>query len=209
MKVLMVENNSESAHRIAELLKSSGHSVHSCHDASAIEGLDACVALQHQQCPMNLVPMDLLLDVRSPDGTHSGIEALLMEEGVLCAARRKIPVVIAGEINDQPFKRWATIEHPGLPSVAVLEDVASAPLPDHSAVATAALRSTLRAHGIIVDKAEAEVCRRDGGLLLHIDVSPSIDTSAAQAVAIKVGQAVRHIDPWAPSLDITLTNSSS
>ncbi|MGK2958157.1 MAG: hypothetical protein ACSLFB_07115 [Acidimicrobiales bacterium] len=209
MKVLMVENNSESAHSVAELLKSSGHSVYSCHDASAIGGLGACVALQYQQCPMNLAPMDLFLDVRSPDGTHSGIEALLMEEGVLCAARRKIPVVIAGEIDNQPFKRWAAIEHPGLPSVAALEDVASAPLPDHSAVATAALRSILRAHGITVDKAEAEVRRRDGGILLHIDFSPSTDASAAQAVAIKVGQAVRQIDPWAPSLDITLSSSSS
>ncbi len=209
MKVLMVENSSESAQRIAEQLKSVGHSVYSCHDASEIEGLGACVALQHQQCPMDLAPMDLFLDVRSPDGTHSGIEALLMEEGVLCAARRKIPVVIAGEMNNHPFKRWAAIEHHGLPNVAVLEDVASAPLPDHSAVAAAALRATLRAHGITVDKAEAEVRRRDGGLLLHVDFSPSTDASSAQAVAIKVGQAVRQIDPWAPSLDITLSSSSS
>jgi len=209
MKVLMVEHDTEPAHRMAEQLVATGHSVHSCHDGGV--GIDAgtCVALQGRPCPLSLTPMDLFLDVMAPTQDGFGVDLLMREEGVLCSKRRRIPIVIAGTAEGHPFRRFATMERSDLPSVADLEAVASAPLPDHSAVALTALRGALRAHGIEVGRAEAEVRRREGGLLLHIDVGDLANPAAAQAIAIKVGQAVRQLDPWAPSLDITLAKTAS
>lgn len=210
----MVEQDTEPASRLAQRLVEAGHSVHVCHDEGVCADSGVCVAVQGHPCPLTLAPMDLFLDVVSPvPGTpgvdRSGVEVLLKEEGILCAKRHMIPIVLVGATEAHPFGRFATTQRPDLPRVGDLEAVASSPLPDHSTVAIAALRSALRGRGIGAERAEAEVRRRNGGLVLHIDVGAPAAHDTAQAIAIRVGQAVRAMDPWASSLDIILAGSAS
>ncbi len=205
----MVEQDTEAACLLAQGLLRAGHSVHVCHDESFGGSSGACVAVEGHRCPLTLAPMDLFLDVLPPASDQSGVEVLLREEGILCAKRHMIPVVLVGAADAHPFMRFATMALSNIPGVADLEAVASAPLPDHSTVATAALRNALRAHGKGSQHATAEVRRRNGGLILHIEVGAPAEHDAMRTIAIKVGQAVRSMDPWATSLDIIIPGSAS
>ena len=105
----------------------------------------------------------------------------VMDDGIQCAVRRKIPLA-------------AGVDGVG-PALA-------APLLDHSAAATDALRLSLRVSGAHADEASATVRRRRGGLQVRATVTPDPGRTAAQSAAVRMAGAVRAVDPWARSIDV-------
>ena len=122
MRVMMPETSSMGAAVAARVLREAGHDVYTCHESDD-RGF-ACGALRGRPCPLEEVPIDVAVDVR-PYGLPM---PRLNEEGVRCAARRHIPLVVAGAVEHNPFRDWTTAEQAGVEVVAAAEAAAATPL---------------------------------------------------------------------------------
>ena len=107
----------------------------------------------------------------------------VMDDGIQCSVRRKIPLA------------------DGVDGVG---PALAAPLLDHSAAATDALWASLRVAGVRADAASATVRRRNGGLVVRATVTPEPGRAAAQAASVRMAAAVREVDPWARSIDVSV-----
>ena len=211
MHVLMPEAHSPGAQAAAEGLRAAGHTVSVCHPSGHTGPW--CAALVHGRCPLETTPVDAAVVVRPAE--VAGF--LPFEAGVVCAVRRLVPLVVAGEIDpfsatdsgtDHPYRTWAAAEQYGTDVTETVEAVVHAPLPRHSAVASAAVRDTLRTHGFDPGGSSAEVCRREGGLLIRmIEPVPGIDDKVMRRAAVRACGAVRQLDRWARGIDVTIQHA--
>jgi hypothetical protein len=168
------------------------------------------VALVDGTCPLETLAIDAAVVVRPV----AVAECLPFEDGVVCAARRLIPLVVAGEIDpfattdssaEHPYRSWAVAEQYGTDVTETVEAVVHAPLPKHSAVATAAVRDTLKSHGLDPAGSSAQVYRRQGGLLIcMVEPKEEIDDKVMKMVAVRASGAVRQLDRWSRGIDVTI-----
>ena len=196
MQVLMPEVTSEGAMMAARALRQSGHGLATCE--SDLDG--RCVALRGGRCPLETAPVDAVLVVRAA----ADASRLPGEDVVLCAARRKVPVVLAGATAHHPYADLVTADDDGVDVVTTLETVHDLPLEDQTVAANIALHACLTRHDVPDPRAHARVYRRGGRLLarLHFDgTTPA--PSTVQAAAVRVAGAVRAVDPWAGGVDIS------
>jgi hypothetical protein len=115
MDIVMAETSTRASKKAAEVLHAAGHTVHSCHGPGD-RGL-SCAALEGRKCPLEAQPADVYVLVRPwsrPDPSP-------VEQGALCAARRRIPLVVAGFVDDNPYREWTTAEHAGTDVVDAVE----------------------------------------------------------------------------------------
>jgi len=128
-----------------------------------------------------------------------------VEQGALCGARRRIPLVVAGATEGDPYAQWAIAEQDGTDVVDVVEAVAEAPLPEHSRIATTAVVESLRAQGSGFDWCYAPVRRRGGTLHVQVHIEPKPSPALRHAITARVHQQLRALDPWAPGMEISFT----
>src|SRR3954451_11496602 len=104
MRVLVVESDRHAADAAIAELREAGHEVGRCHES----GLPVfpCNALcEGAGCSLDTRDgVDVLLDYRA----HAHPRPTPLEDGVSCAARRCIPVVVAGVSALNPFDKWTT-----------------------------------------------------------------------------------------------------
>lgn len=198
MHVLMPQATFPSARVAAESLQDAGHVVHLCHDPA--ERGFSCAALRGRPCPMEVAPIDVALVVRGAPSP----EPHRLEDGAMCAVRRKVPLVVAGSLVGNPFRRWAATEHAGFDATSAVERIAKEPLPEHTEVATGVLVHVLVHGGHEPAHALAEVTRVHGGLRVQFDVKPQPPRRLVETAAVRVVGAVREVDPWAASIDVVL-----
>ena len=187
MHVLFSETITAASALAAKELTAAGHIVHSCHGPGDLGTV--CPALRGGACPLEHSNVDVAVTVRRSNAT----EAAPIDDGVFCALRRHVPVVVAGETNAHPFARYPhdRVGDPRLLPAAV--DAAAAELRDHTVVATAEAR---RAAG---PQAFATVRRQHGGLhVTLVNAGPK-----AARTAVRVAGVVRAFDPYAKSIDVT------
>jgi len=173
----------------AHSLRAAGHRVHGCH-ADETSTVD-CVATVVGGCPLDRARIDVVVSTRPSC-------RVVTDEGLLCAARRQLPVV-----RRSGDGRWVSPVAPmgGDELAPLVEFVAGSPLPDHSEVATQAMRTTLGRLGVDAGHAYVVVRRRAGGLtaeLADLDCSSDAEGAAVRAVL----RALRAMDHWAGSIDI-------
>lgn len=191
----MPEAASPQARSVAAQLEAAGHHVWRCRDDAGA----ACRAIQGQPCPLDAAPIEVAVAVRP----WASPEPLPTEDGILCATRRHLPVVIAGAARGHPFRAAATVEESTAEVAAVVASVATDVSPEHTAVATEALRRHLPSEH--ADGARAVVRRRaGGGLRVTITTSPSVPRAVVMAAVIRVAAALRAFDPWSASLDVSI-----
>ena len=141
MQVLMPETSTSGARMAADALREAGHDVHTCHEPDATGFL--CTGMHGNPCPLEAFPIDVAVDVRPFPMPMPTLD----EDGVRCAARRHIPLVVAGAVAANPFAPWTTVESSTIDVVEAVEAAVASPLPDLSARATEVLRGEPRAHG--------------------------------------------------------------
>ncbi|HVM08542.1 MAG TPA: hypothetical protein VM345_08775 [Acidimicrobiales bacterium] len=185
--ILFSETVTTAAGLAASSLHADGHAVHRCHDQRDL-GL-ACSALRGGACPLESEPIDVAVTVR----TDEGVRPQIGDDGVFCAIRRRLPVVVAGTARTHPFLRFAHTRPRAGQSLADAVEAATASLPDHSRVAT------LEAQRCAGPDAIATVTRRHGGLFVEIDAVGD----KRERTAVRVAGAVRAFDPYAPSIDVS------
>jgi hypothetical protein len=202
MHVLMPEITSTRARAAAGALSGAGHVVHVCHDTGST-GF-ACNALRGNPCPLEVAPIDVAVDVRP----LASPTPLPTEDGVLCAARRHVPLVVAGEITANPFRPWTTVEHPGSEILEAVELAAASTLPELSARATKVLRRGLERSGTPVGDARVEVRREAGRLKITLVPDGPVERETIRRIAVRVHQEVRAADSFAFGSDVTIASDS-
>ena len=196
MYVLMPEARSATAAAAARALHRAGHSVVTCE----VDEDRRCAGLVGGRCPLERGPVDMALVVR-PTATP---ERLPEEDGVLCAARRRIPLVVAGATARHPYADLAAAEDDSDDVVTTIEAVHHLPLPDHTVAASVALNACLANHDLPDTRASARVYRRGGRLQARLRFRGRRPSQATvQAAAVRVAGAVRAIDPWADGIDVS------
>ncbi|HZJ27086.1 MAG TPA: hypothetical protein VFF40_08780 [Acidimicrobiia bacterium] len=200
MRVLVLESEPRAADTAIDQLEAAGHDVVRCHERDG--AAFPCVGLDHHdRCPLNGTPVDVALTVRGDERWTTSE----LEDGVPCAIRSGVPLVVAGESGGSPYAPWTTATVHGDDVVSACDWAATAPLTRHSDAATASLRETLARHGVThAEAAGATVTRSRGRLCVRLTMPDSVAEDVAQLGATRAMAALRAMDPDAAGMDITL-----
>lgn len=196
MQVLLTELITADSIEAATRLQAAGHTVVTCHEHG--DTGTACAALRGQDCPLEAAPVDVAVTVRSAPVE----DRLPLEEGVRCAVRLRVPLVVAGATAMHPFGPWAAAQSEGTDVVAAVEDVAARPMAEHGAVAAAAVRASQ-------GEAVVQVWRRDGGLRVVLTPAAAWSQREAHAAAVRAAGALKAFDPSARSIDVSVAPSAA
>jgi len=196
--VLVLETEPNAADKVVDQLTDRGHRVSRCH--STERPAFPCRALEGQRpCPLADPGIDVAVTVRVNPGTLPS----LGEDGVACALRARVPLVVAGRATVNPYEDWADDVVEDGDVAGACERVVTAPVRSHTHVAQLALRDALRRRAGSASGAEAAVWRDRCGLKVQLDGINDLDQSVRGLVAAEVAAALRDFDAHTPRIDIS------
>jgi hypothetical protein len=179
MRVLLMDSHPGVASPAETALHDAGHEIVRCRDPRT--PTDPCTAWT-EGCPLDGEHVDVAVDVRAVTG---GI-ATPGEQGVVCASRAGVPVLLAGEVALHPFRPFSPEEHEGEEGVpaAAAAAVKHAITREEARIAEAA--SLAAGHDV-------EVERQGDELVLVVRATEA----AAGAAAVRAHAGARLADPSA------------
>jgi hypothetical protein len=196
MDVLVVESEPGAGAAAIADLEAAGHQVQRCHEPGA--GSFPCAGLDPGRCPLEEGAIDVVLTVRArptPRPTP-------FEDGITCALRRHVPVVVSGDTAIDPFARYAATVAGTGDIVASCELAATGPQVEHEGVATKALDQTLELAGLPHELARASVRRSGNGLHVTLHFPPETPKKVRDIASVRVVGAVRAFDAHARRIEI-------
>jgi hypothetical protein len=131
------------------------------------------------------------------------------DDGARCALRRHIPLVVVGEPATSVYRDWAAAEASDGDIVPTVERTAVSPLRRHTEAARRSLRSVLAMHDLPTEQAGASVTRAGSDLKVILEPGIVIPASVAEMAAVRVLGAVRDIDPYPPSIGVSVDQPSA
>jgi hypothetical protein len=172
---------------LIDALQASGAQVLRCHDNA--DGT-LCTLVAGHGCPADQDPDVAVVPVIPAGGAPS------LGDGVGCAVRSSIPVVVIGHSAPGPYAAVAAGSADGVHDmVAACRAAIDGATEAHTAVAVGALADRCAALGIDPSACRAEVRRTDSGLRLEVGLGDTLDRHAGERVALQVLAAVRRFDP--------------
>lgn len=201
MDVLVLESDPGVARLSIDDLEAAGHRVHRCHEAG--DAAFPCAGLASDRCPLESEPVDVVVTVRA----HVRPGPTPLEDGVACALRRHLPVVVTGRTALNPFEELGAVEGGGTGIVAACERAASGTQPAHEARANETLRSVLDHAGEGASPARASVRRISGRLNVVLRIDPSMSKRTRNIAAVRVTGALRAFDRYVDSIDVSFEES--
>ena len=202
MRVLVTETTPGGGVHLADQLHAAGHEVVACHVPGALTF--PCTGMANGPCPID-DGVDVAVTVR----LHPQSGPAPSEDGLLCALRARVPVVIAGQTLFQPFSGFDAVDVPGDENlVAAIEAVTRDRRPYHEAVARKLLDATLVTEGE-TGAADARVTRTRDGLAVELTIPPSLDHAARSRAAVRVVGALREFDRHAPRIDVSFADPTA
>lgn len=194
MRVLVNESENRVADHAVHLLEQHGHQIVRCHEFD--DEPFPCAALRPDSaCPFEGEGVDIAVTVRSEGSTSP----TAWEDGIACALRNRVPVVVAGAAAENPYSALGGVEVDGEHVVQPCEWIVSSPSPSHTEIATEALLAALK---LPRGDAEAVVWRDRHRLRVSIDTVPSVAIDAVRRATPKVMLALRSYDRAARVMDI-------
>lgn len=198
MQILMTEIATDRARTAASLLEAKGHEIVTCGDGT--ERTVTCAALRGEACPLDRHTLDVALHVERPDAAD------LRDEGVLCAIRHFLPLVVAASepgIPSDPFGGWAAAVCDLDELDEALTAAATAPLQAHSVAAERAANTVLASAGC--DQTWRAVARRAGRRLrVELVSEVPVDADLCARSAVRAEGAIREIDAVTPTIDVEI-----
>jgi hypothetical protein len=195
MNVLVLESEAGAATAAVEELEAAGHSVLRCHEPGS--PAFPCAALQ-DGCPLETGGVDVALTVRA----HPRSQPALLEDGVVCALKARLPVVVGGRALFNPYVEFGAETADPDDLVGSCERAAASARPEHSRIATDSVHETLTTTGIDAPDAFATVRRHGGRLVVQAAVPADTPQRTRDMVAVRIAGALRAYDPGARGLDI-------
>jgi len=197
LNVLLLESEPGAALVARDELETAGHRVRYCHEPGGA-AFPCNALLDGRTCPLEGEAIDVALDVRR----YPRSQPTLREDGVMCALREHIPVVIAGAPAMSPYADYAsaTLDR-NFDVVETVERVAGATLERHTSAATSALQEVLERRSI-TRMPKVAVRRRRGALLISVSGAGPLDVPTKSMAAVRMTAAVRAIDATARGVDV-------
>lgn len=199
MKILLVEGQPGVANEIHAELSAAGHRVTGC---DAADPSVPCRGLDHLgDCPLDADDIDVAVV-----GRHGGPLAA-SERGALCASRRRIPVVVAGD------PRSAVSFGPGTHMargdlLAACERAAGSGDAHEAAVQRALLISgVIRLDDLDGDDPAVAIDVTRESRRLRMVVSVRGDDRRAASIARSATEALRRFDPYAAVIDVVVATT--
>lgn len=187
LDVLLLSNGPAALDGVTADLEAAGHRVVRCHPVGTTAAWP-CVALVGGPCPLEDAGIDVALDVRT--AVSSGTSP--WEDGVACARRDGVPLVVAGRTAFQPFADHASVVVEGTADVV-------------AAVEDAAARSRALAEADVEALCGAPVTLTRQGGHLHVQVHEPSDSPRDRAMtASRAAVAARSTAPRASHLTVSL-----
>jgi len=201
MRVLVVESDRHAATNAVIDLQAAGHHVVRCHE----QDLPAfpCNALcDHGECPIETdAGVDVVVDYRSRPYPRP----TAFEDGVSCALRRHIPLVVAGTSALSPYDQWTTaIALADDEIVATCERALEMPLERLAEPARDEVRRRLRLQPKVAGAADVVVHRSKGGQLDAIIRLPEQAAEMDDELAVAVAGALRANDRFASRVNVAV-----
>jgi len=203
LRVLVVESDRQGASLAVRALQDAGHTVLRCHDDDVAFPCNALV--EGRTCPLDGDGVDVVYDHRS----HPYPRPTAFEDGVSCAIRQHVPLVVGGTATLSPFEPW-TMRTSGTTGdvVAACEAAAVARLTRLETPALAEVRRRLEAASGAAEAADVEI-RRQGRRLavtIHLpDGAPEID----EALAVAVAGVIRAHDRSSSQVDVAVQREAA
>lgn len=196
MDVLVVESEAGAASIAIAQLEAAGHRVERCHQPGT--RAFPCAGLETGRCPMEHGAIDVALTVRPrPHPRPSPLE-----DGVTCALRRRVPVVVAGRTKLNPFSEYGA-KLAGVGDVVdTCERAATGPQPGHEEVASTTLQETLTRAGLAADAARADVRRSGNGLRVTLHLPAQSTNYQRDVASVRVVGALRAYDAHSPRIEV-------
>jgi hypothetical protein len=129
----------------------------------------------------------------------------LREDGVACALRARVPLVVAGRVTLNPYEEWAAEVVEDGDVIGACQRVVSASSRDHSEVARDALREAVLRRSGSAGAADAVVWRDRSRLRVQLEGVDNLDRSVRGTVATDVAAALRAFDAKIPKIDISFS----
>jgi hypothetical protein len=200
MDVLVLESESGAADPTIEKLTNAGHGVFRCHQRGRPEF--PCRALAGEgPCPLRDPGVDTAVTVRA----HADTRPTLREDGVACALRARVPLVVAGRVTINPYEEWADEVVEDGDVIGACERVVSAPSRDHSEIARDALREAVRRRAGSAGDADALVWRDHDRLRVRLEGVDDLDRPSRGLAVADVAAALRAFDAHIPKIDISFS----
>jgi hypothetical protein len=198
MNALVLESDPNAADATIQQLTKAGHRVFRCHEPGKPEF--PCRALAGDgPCPLHDPGVDVAVTVRA----HPDVRPTVREDGVACALRAHVPLVVAGHTMLNPYEEWADEVVDDGDVVAACERVVSTPSRDHSEVARDALCEAVRRRAGSAGRADAVVWRDRSGLRVQLEGVDDPDGSSRGLIAADVVAALRAFDAQISKIDIS------
>ncbi|MCC5953459.1 MAG: hypothetical protein JJU45_15315 [Acidimicrobiia bacterium] len=199
MRVLVVSDELHADRGVAQQLEGAGHEIVRCHDADA--PAFPCAGMPGGSgCPIDGGRVDVALNVRQLSEPPT-----VAEDGVRCALRNHVPLVVAGTAGQAPWAGMATVVEPDTERLAAaVEEAEMAPLRRHSEAASRELRVAMERLGVEQAGGEVVVRRRDGGLQAQLRPVSVLTPRQAHAVGVRVAAALRAVDDQSIGVDVFL-----
>lgn len=121
MKVLLLESEPGAARYVERSLTAAGHGVVRCHEPGLPTFPCAGLVDPEGRCPLDDPEVAVAVTVRA----HVRPTPSPGEDGVVCAIRRKVPVVAAGRTVLNPFTPWLAADVDEDDVVAAVERLAT------------------------------------------------------------------------------------
>jgi hypothetical protein len=204
LRVLVLEDEPGSASAVAAALRQSGHTVDRCHE----EGLPAfpCNGILDGSCPIDRRETDVAVVVRR----HVNPQALPSEDGVACAIRHAVPVVLVGPDALNPSEDWLTaaVDADGDDDVVkAVEEAAAAAMDRHRLAALRTVHQFIDGTEIEPADCDVTVTRAGEGLRVLVSVPGGRDADPTLAMSARVAGAVRAVDPVTPRIDVQVVGA--
>jgi hypothetical protein len=203
MRVLVVESDRRSADGAILDLQAAGHHVARCHEVD-LPAFPCNALCDSGSCPIDeKESVDVVLDYRA----HAHPKPTDHEDGVSCALRHHVPLVVAGISALNPFERWTAAVAGDDDIVEVCEHAAARPLEQLAAPARAEVRRRLAHQPDVAARADVVVHRSRGSLRAVVSLPEEADELDG-ALAVAVAGVLRHVDRFATSVDVAVERSA-
>jgi hypothetical protein len=203
LRVLVLEDEPGAASAVTAALRQSGHTVDRCHE----QGLPAfpCNAILDGSCPIERHEADVAVVVRR----HVHPEAQPTEDGVACAIRHAVPVVLVGAEAMNPYEDWlaAAVDGDG-DVVRAVEEAADTAMDRHRAAALRTVHQFIDGTDIEPADCDVTVTRAGDAWRWLVAVPGGRDADPTLAMSARVAGAVRAVDPATPRIDVQVVGAA-